>query len=112
MAESISRALPLFMTDDFFRQTGGYAASCGTRADYEEREVQSFDPPMESARQAAERVFHIFQNIDENHMTPDAGRSMMVGDCVELTDSNGTKTLLRCESFGFARDEFQETTHA
>lgn len=102
------RAQPLFMTPAYFAAGGAFKPGIGTRADYEERAPVTFHPGRERALAAAEHVFHVFQNIDENHMCPDVGRSMMCGDLVELTDSDGNKVVLRCATVGFDEFEFEE----
>jgi hypothetical protein len=47
-------------------------------------------------------MWRIFQNIDENHLTPDDGRSMMCGDIVEISNASGS-TYHMVASIGWKR---------
>ena len=92
-------ATPLAMTQDFFRTNAGYG-EVGTPQDYVER--QTIEVEAQSLRFAAEETWKVFQNIDENRLCPDGGRSLMVGDIIRLRNCDDeTETLMRVASFGF-----------
>jgi len=68
--------------------------------DYEERQTLEVD--VKDGEAACERAWTVFQNIDENHSTPDDGRSLMVGDLVRVTTESGDESWWICCSMGWA----------
>ena len=96
-------ATPFAMTTEFFSGAGGLAGLTGEygelmSSNYSERQTVQVEGKTPKA--AAEQVWEIFQNIDDDHLTPDDGRSLMVGDLVRLRE-NGTDTWLQVATFGF-----------
>lgn len=95
-------ATPLEMTTEFFRNNAGYGP-VGTPQDYNER--QSIEVEDGGRNGPLEEVWRTFQNIDENNLCPDGGRSLMVGDLVRMVDLDGEKIdrvrLFKVASCGF-----------
>ena len=93
-------ATPLAMTQSFFQETLGYG-EVGTSQDYVERQTVAIDEP--TVVDVLNHVWDLFQNVGPGHMTPDGGRSLMVGDIIRVTDVNGENvTLHRVDSCGFS----------
>ena len=67
---------------------------------YDER--QTIVAEADDAHAACESAWKAFQNIDEEWMTPDGGRSLMVGDMVRV-QCGGTFTWWICCSFGWTQ---------
>lgn len=67
--------------------------------EYRERttiEVDAMDPYA-----AAECAWYTFQNIDEDHVTPDDEPSMQIGDLVRVSDELGSTSWLQAAAHGF-----------
>lgn len=82
---------------------------------YEKRQMIEVDAADEHA--ACECAWSTFQNLDDDHLCPDGGRSLMVGDMVEVVcvdeQRGGHFSWWICCSFGWTetiapRDEKQE----
>lgn len=71
---------------------------------YSRRREMTFEPQSQTREErdmeACEHIWTMFQNIDENHRTPDRGRSLAVGDIVRIEDHNGTR-YFQCMNFGW-----------
>ena len=57
---------------------------------------QEIEVEAESAHAATEDVWKVFQNINEDHCTPDNGRSLMTGDLVRIIGENGAESWWIC----------------
>lgn len=68
---------------------------------YEKRQTIEVNVADEYA--ASECAWSTFQNLDEDYMCPDGGRSLMVGDMVQVVDENEVETWLICCSFGWEK---------
>lgn len=90
-------ATPYTMTREYFQQT--YGRGVGAASDYEAR--QAVDLEAESAMDAASLVWGIFQNLSDVLLTPDGGRSLMVGDLIQLRDGENVHWL-RIDAMGFS----------
>ena len=92
-------ATPHCMTTEFFQANTGWGDH-GEMADYEPRLTVQVE--ADSPTSAASQIFTQFQNLDDDHLTPDDGRSLMVGDLVMLQEPYGSKVhWLKIEPIGF-----------
>lgn len=80
-------ATPLAMTMNHFATSHGFRI--GTASDYEERMTIEVD--AECIKQALSHTWKAFQNIGDGWMTPDDGRSLMVGDLIKITDGRSVE---------------------
>ena len=67
---------------------------------YEER--QTIEIEEDSDLSACENIWNVFQNLTEDHLTPDGGRSLMVGDMVRM-NKDGEVSWWICCSFGWEK---------
>ena len=95
----MNRVTPYAMTSAAIQQNPGMMMHndeplIGAEEDYEAR--QSIELTHEQARLSPDVIGEIawgaYQNIDENRLCPDKGRSMMMGDLV-LVEVNGKKPV-------------------
>lgn len=75
------KATPLAMTQKFFKEMFGYDV-IGITSDYEVR--QTIEVEAGTRIGACDKVWQVFQNVDDDWLCPDNGRSLMVGDIVKL----------------------------
>ena len=79
---------------------------------YERR--QPLDVDTDDAEAALEKAWTVFQNlssgepdedghVEPRHMTPDGGRSLMVGDLAAVRRADGSAEMWRCCSMGWDR---------
>jgi hypothetical protein len=102
-------AMPLFMTDGFFRESDAGYGPVGDSTNYISK--PSMEVEGDTPEAACEQVWSTYQNIDENRKTPDGGRSMMVGDLVLLQGQGSNDVrLYRAASVGFEPARFPNTT--
>lgn len=84
---------------------------------YERRQPLEVD--TDDAETALEKAWTVFQNlstgepdedghVEPRHMTPDDGRSLMVGDLAMVSDPDGTARMWRCCSMGWERAEWAD----
>lgn len=80
---------------------------------------QPLDVDTDDAETALEKAWTVFQNLssgepDEDghaeprHMTPDGGRSLMVGDLALVRLADGGVGMWRCCSMGWERSEWAD----
>lgn len=92
-------ATPLAMTREFFSSNAGYGP-VGSPQDYEERQTIEVEAP--SVQHVLNEVWRTFQNVDDNWLCPDNGRSLMVGDVIRVANEYGENvTLHKVDSVGF-----------
>ncbi len=70
-------------------------------SDYENRPETEVE--ADEILAACEKVWTMFQNIDEDHLCPDDGRSLMVGDMLKVTDEDDKTSYWICCSFGWTQ---------
>ena len=58
-----------------------------------------------SAEEAVTKLWSIYQNIDDAHLTPDGGRSLMTSDLARLVDPEGVESWWICCSIGWHQIE-------
>lgn len=68
---------------------------------YEERQLLEVE--AENPNEACEIVWAQYQNIDENRLTPDRKRSLMVGDMARMVDAHGEESWWIVCSMGWAK---------
>lgn len=75
----------------------------GAVEDYERRDtlVLTADQATQSNEDIAEIVWSRFQNIDDDHLCPDGGRSLMMGDLVYVQVEGREPAWLIAMAMGF-----------
>lgn len=85
------------MTNQFFHRHP-LGDDVGAVTDYDAR--PSLKSDGDSVDNALEYAWHTYQNLHDDHLTPDGKRSMMVGDIIKV-EHNGTTSFHRVEMVGF-----------
>lgn len=63
----------------------------------------AIDTEARDEHDACEEAWMRYQNIDEDHQTPDRKRSLMTGDMASVTDESGSTTWWIVCSFGWSQ---------
>lgn len=94
-------ATPFCMTPEYFRKVAqhGLDLPVGSRSDYDHRLSERYDES--EVETVLEKVWERFQNLEDPHVCPDGGRSMMVGDLVRLDFEDGSKAYHMVAAMGF-----------
>lgn len=56
---------------------------------------------MSDPHDACGYAWNVYQNVDDDHLTPDGGRSLMTGDMALLVDDDGVETWWIAASSGW-----------
>lgn len=101
------RATPFTIADAFLEKrflatiAGPSRHAVLPMAEYQERATIEIDL-VGDVESSVEQVWIRFQNIDDDHLTPDGGRSMMTGDLVRIVDDGERESWWIACSIGFA----------
>lgn len=94
-------ATPLAMTQEYFSKSFSLVKKhVGTEDDYVER--KTITVVARSAGEVRVIVFRTFQNIDDDHLTPDGERSLMVGDLIRVIGDDHV-SMHRVDMVGFSQ---------
>lgn len=102
MAKSKSfQATPFAMTQAYFSKSFDLDHDhVGTDDDYVER--KTITVVARTAEEVRVIVFRTFQNIDDDHLTPDGERSLMVGDLIRIIGDDHV-SMHRVDMVGFSQ---------